>query len=193
MTAWKDNLRIRAAVDIDGYPSAPPSEFLHELAQLVEQTNDSHLCNNHGDHEKLPQPRKAGEQFRNYMVAPAVIMKHFNGIVLLADKVEGDFEPDDVDMVLGIGKQGAVAVENRRLQSELLSSYFSVVGVLADAVEAKDPYTRGHCELVAHYARRTAQNWISLPPSGASSASAGYCTMSARSASAMACSTSLVS
>ena len=158
VTAWKDNLRIRAAVDIDGYPAAPPSDFLKALCDRVAETNDTFVVDGPGDPDVagLPEP-KPGEKFRNFIVAPAVVMKHFNGIVLLADKVDGHFDEDDVDMVLGIGKHAGVAVENRRLQDELLGAYFSVVGVLADAVEAKDPYTRGHCELVSRHARRTAE------------------------------------
>jgi putative nucleotidyltransferase with HDIG domain len=156
LTAWKDNLRLRASFEIDGYPEAPPSDFLRALCKRAEEANDTIVVNGPEGREDLPAP-KPGERFGNFLVAPAVIMHHFNGIVLLADKMDGDFDEEDVDTVLGIGKQAAVAVENRRLQDELLGAYFSVVGVLADAVEAKDPYTRGHCELVAHYARRTAE------------------------------------
>jgi len=157
LTAWDENLRIRAAIDIDGYPEAPPSDFIKELCNQAALTNETLVCNGPDDQKTLPQPHRPGEQFRNFLVAPAVVMKHWSGVVVLADKSHGGFDEEDVDVVLGIGKQAAVAVENRRLQDELLGAYFSMVGVLADAVEAKDPYTRGHCEQVARYARRTAE------------------------------------
>jgi putative nucleotidyltransferase with HDIG domain len=158
VTTWgADNLRIRAAVDVDGYPKSPPSDFLRGLCRKVAETNDTLVVNSPDDHPDLPKPQRPGEQFRDFLVAPAVILERFNGIVLLADKAGGGFDDDDVDTVLGIGKHAAVAVENRRLRAEVLGAYFSVVGILADAVEAKDPYTRGHCEQVAAYARRTAE------------------------------------
>jgi putative nucleotidyltransferase with HDIG domain len=42
--------------------------------------------------------------------------------------------------------------EIERKRDELRSSYFSTIQALAAAVEAKDPYTRGHSESVARYA-----------------------------------------
>ena len=77
--------------------------------------------------------------------------------MLLADKVSGDFDEEDAEVVLSVGDQAAVAVENTRLQQELADAYFSIVGVLADAVEAEDPYLHGHSEMVARYARGTAE------------------------------------
>jgi len=121
LTAWENNLRIRAASDVDGYPQAPPSDFIQGLCRRVVETSDTIVCNAGDDQQDLPQPQRPGEQFRNFLVAPAVVMKHFNGIVLLADKVDGDFDAEDVDVVLGIGKHAAVAVENRRLQDEWAS------------------------------------------------------------------------
>jgi len=35
-------------------------------------------------------------------------------------------------------------------------AYVSTVSILADAVEAKDPYTHGHCEMASRYARLVA-------------------------------------
>lgn len=157
VTAWGEGrLQPRAAVDIDGYPQKPPSPFIRALCQRVVDGGKAFVINGPADAEGLPAP-EPGEGFRNCLVAPAVMLKRFSGVVMLADKLQGDFDEDDIEQVLGVGDQAAIAVENRLLQDQLLSSYFGVVGVLADAIEAKDPYTHGHCEQVAHLGRLTAE------------------------------------
>lgn len=151
-----DALRIRAAIDVDGYPKAPPSEFIKALCHKVLDENDSFVCNDDGDFNNLPKPDKAAEQFDNCLVAPVVLLKNFDGIIIAADKINGEFNEDDVETLLSVGDQAAVAVENIQLQRELQTAYLSTVSMLADAVEAKDAYTQGHCELVSRYARLTA-------------------------------------
>jgi len=117
---------------------------------------ESFVCNDPAELAAFPPPDGPDESYQNCLAAPAVLLHEFNGVVILADKIGGEFDRDDVDLVLSVGDQAGVALENRRLQDELLRSYFSIVGVLADAMEAKDPYTHGHSEMVARLARRTA-------------------------------------
>lgn len=151
-----DRLRIRAAVDVDGYPVAPPSEFIKALCHKALDENDTVVCTK-DDLSDLPEPSKPSEQFHNCAVAPVVLMKNFDGIVIVADKMNGDFDADDVETLLSVGDQASVAVENTRLQRELQSAYIATVSMLADVVEAKDPYTHGHCEMVSRYSRLTAE------------------------------------
>ncbi len=150
-----ENLKVRAAVDVDGYPQSPPSEFIVALCRKALDERDTVVCNQ-GDISGVPEPKKPGEQFYNCAVAPVVLLKNLDGIVIVADKVQGDFDEEDVETLLSVGDQAAVAVENIRLQRELQSAYLATVSMLADAVEAKDPYTHGHCEMVSRYCRRTA-------------------------------------
>jgi putative nucleotidyltransferase with HDIG domain len=77
--------------------------------------------------------------------------------VLVGDRQGGGFDPDDVAMLLSVGHQAGVAVENRRLEEALQRAYVSTVSILADAVEAKDPYTHGHCEMASRYGRLVAE------------------------------------
>lgn len=149
-------LRIRAAQDIDGYPASPPSEFIRALCEKVLENDDSFVCNNEAELNELPKPQRPGEHFQNLIAAPVVLLKTRNGIIIAADKLNGDFDEDDVQTLLSVGDQAAVAIENRNLQRELQNSYIATVSMLADAVEAKDPYTHGHCDLVSRYARMTA-------------------------------------
>ena len=151
-----DLLKIRAAVDIDGYPAAPPSTFVKALCAKALQEKDTVVCTK-DDLSDLPDPSKQSEQFQNCAVAPVVLMKNFDGIVIVADKVSGDFNEEDIEILLSVGDQASVAVENARLQRELQSAYLATVSMLADVVEAKDPYTQGHCEMVSRYARLTAE------------------------------------
>ncbi len=152
-----DNLRIRAAQDIDGYPASPPSEFIKALCQSVLENNDSVVCNSEGEMEDMPRPERPGEHFQNLIATPVVLMRNLNGILVVADKLNGSFNEEDIETLLSVGDQASVAIQNRNLQQELQNSYVATVSMLADAVEAKDPYTHGHCDLVSRYARLTAE------------------------------------
>jgi putative nucleotidyltransferase with HDIG domain len=152
-----ENLRVRAARDVDGYPKSPPSKFIRELCRKALQEQDTVVCHSPEDLEDLPEPSREGERFHNCVTAPVVLLRNFDGIVIVADKMQGQFDEEDVETLLSVGDQAAVAVENIRLQRELQSAYLSTVSMLADAVEAKDPSTHGHCEMVSRYARLTAR------------------------------------
>jgi putative nucleotidyltransferase with HDIG domain len=154
----KDNLRIRAAIDIDGYPQAPASAFIRAICERVLKTDDTLVCNTPSDQPDLPTPERPGEQFRNFLAAPVVLLKDLDGILLVADKVAGAFDEEDVETLLSVGDQAAVAAENAQLRRTLESAYVQTIGVLADAVEAKDPYTYGHCEAVSRFARLIARH-----------------------------------
>ena len=150
-----ETLKVRAAVDVDGYPKSPPSDFVIALCRKALEEKDTVVCNE-SDISAVPGSKRPGEHFHNCAVAPVVLLKNLDGIVIVADKVQGDFDEEDVETLLSVGDQAAVAVENIRLHRELQSAYLATVSMLADAVEAKDPYTHGHCEMVSRYCRLTA-------------------------------------
>lgn len=156
------SLRVRAAVDVNGYPQSPPSEYLQAMCKKVLEENDTVVCNEHFGPSDLPQPVRPEENFRNFIAVPVVLLKNLDGIVVAADKTSGDFEKDDIDALLSVGDQASVALENAQLQRELQNAYIATVTMLADAVEAKDPSTRGHCDLVSRYARLIASR-MELP------------------------------
>ncbi|HET7228596.1 MAG TPA: HD domain-containing phosphohydrolase [Longimicrobium sp.] len=152
-------LRARAAVDVDGYPGAEPSAFLRALSQRVVERNQPVVCNDGTENgiDGIAPPEREAERFRNCVVSPVVLKHDLDGVVLVGDRPGGGFDPDDVQMLLSVGHQGGVAVENRRLEEALQRAYVSTVSILADAVEAKDPYTHGHCEMASRYARLVAE------------------------------------
>ncbi|HEX7238662.1 MAG TPA: GAF domain-containing protein, partial [Longimicrobiaceae bacterium] len=152
-----DAPRVRAAVEVGGYPRAEPSEFLRALCRKVLDDNRTLVCNRAGDLDDLPAPEHEDERFRNCVAAPVVLLRNFDGIIVAADKKDGEFDADDIEALLSVGDQAAVAVQNLHLERQLQHAYVSTVTMLADAVEAKDPYTHGHCEMASRYARLVAE------------------------------------
>ena len=154
-------LRVRATVGVEGYADGLPSPFLEALCRRVLETRDTVVCSTSADMASFPPPRP-GEEFRNCVATSVVLLRNFDGIIIAADKLSGDFDEADIETLLAVGDQAAIAVENARLHDHVRSAYLATVSMLADAVEAKDPYTHGHCEEVARYARLIADR-LALP------------------------------
>jgi putative nucleotidyltransferase with HDIG domain len=75
------------------------------------------------------------------------------GVLLVYDKVNQDkFSGEDAHLLVTIGSQMAIAIENARLYNVLQDSTLRTVQALANSLEAKDNYTSGHSERVTHYA-----------------------------------------
>lgn len=67
------------------------------------------------------------------------------------------FTESDEELISIFSATAAGCIENARLHEKLHQSYFSAIGALAAAVEAKDPFTRGHSDAVSRYAADLAQ------------------------------------
>jgi len=160
-------LRVRASVGAETgagtETNAEPTPFVEALCKRVLEGNEPLVCNDGaGDGAPGLPPAGEGERFRNYAASPVVLLRNLDGILIVADKEMGGFDPEDVETLLSVGDQAAVAVENRHLEQQLQHAYVATVSLLADAVEAKDPYTHGHCEMASRYARLVAER-LNLP------------------------------
>lgn len=67
------------------------------------------------------------------------------------------FNSDDVRLLSTIANHVTIAIGNIELFSSLQDAYLSTVRSLAAAVDAKDPFTRGHSDRVAQYSIMIAQ------------------------------------
>ncbi len=60
----------------------------------------------------------------------------------------GTFTAGDVEIFEGLARQAAIAMERTRLHQEINDLFTSAIAALAEAMEAKDRYTRGHTRRV---------------------------------------------
>jgi HD-GYP domain-containing protein (c-di-GMP phosphodiesterase class II) len=84
------------------------------------------------------------------------MIDRFAGVVVLANKPGGFGEYDD-RVLLALGDHAGAVLHNEHLRDELRSSYVATVRVLADAIEAKDRFLRGHADEVATYVAAVAE------------------------------------
>jgi len=100
---------------------------------------------------------------KSFVAVPLMTRNRVIG-VMAAERIKGlaDFSSNDLDYVMNFCSQIAISLENARLIENMKQSFVSSIFSLASALEAKDPYTRGHSNRVAVYstivARRMGMN-----------------------------------
>lgn len=88
---------------------------------------------------------------KSVMGVPLLTEETLNGVILVGS-VEKNYIDDDLKMLTTLGQQTAIALVNAHLFQSLQDAYLGIVRALAIALDARDPYTRGHSEQVAKYA-----------------------------------------
>jgi HD-GYP domain-containing protein (c-di-GMP phosphodiesterase class II) len=75
------------------------------------------------------------------------------GAIQLVDKENGSqFDNRDRELAVILAEQSALALHNSQMYDELYKMFVSMIRMLAEALDARDPLTKGHSERVARYA-----------------------------------------
>ena len=104
-------------------------------------------------------PREGGGERAPFdppiIFAPLNCHDRFWGAICLAGRHgERPFAPDEVKIVESLSFQIAITFENMHLSQDRERTYFETISALALAVEARDPYSRGHSDRVGVWATR---------------------------------------
>ena len=73
------------------------------------------------------------------------------GCLALGPKQRGVYRSGDVKILSTLGAYAALLLDSGRLYEDLESLFFSTIRSMIEAVDAKDPSTRGHSERVRRY------------------------------------------
>jgi HD-GYP domain-containing protein (c-di-GMP phosphodiesterase class II) len=90
---------------------------------------------------------------RSIMAVPLITKGKVVGVAeVLNKKGNRHFDKSDLELFAALGNQIAIALENASLYSDLDRLFLSSIRAIVEAVDAKDPYTRGHSGRVVEYA-----------------------------------------
>lgn len=107
------------------------------------------------------------EKFKTVLLVPLRAPKDDMplGVLGTANLLVGSGFNEDHEDFLGIfAIEAAMFIKQLKLRQELEQSYFDLIRTLAQAIEAKDPYTRGHVNRVADYSVKLAKS-LKVPAS----------------------------
>lgn len=95
---------------------------------------------------------------RSLMAVPLVTSQGVQGLLILGDRQPGIFQSDELFAIEKVASQLAVALKNAWLYEEMRQMFFSTVASLANAIDAKSPWTMGHSERVMNIAANIARD-----------------------------------
>ncbi len=141
----------------DPSDSAVAQRFARQVLQRDETVRED-------DEPDIERERRtpADDEIENLLAIPIYIADDFSGVVVLAGR-DGGFAECEDDVLLALGDHAGAVLQNAHLHHALRSSYVGTVRVLADAIEAKDRFLRGHSEQVSAYVAAVADH-LGLDP-----------------------------
>ena len=101
---------------------------------------------------------------RAVLCVPITLRGKPQGVLFLANYQVGHiFSEDHRNLVTELASQAAVAIDNARLFKDREEVIIASLQALANAVDARDPYTRGHSERVTQYSLMIARQMKYAP------------------------------
>lgn len=134
-----------------------------EISGIAAKYNEI-IVNNDFEQKKGGYNLKYEKFYKNSLVSlPLSVKGRVLGILNASNKKSGSpFSPDDVQILNVIASESAIALQNLKLYEELQENYLKTIIALANAIDAKDPYTRRHSQNVTKHAVAIAEE-MKLP------------------------------
>ncbi len=109
-------------------------------------------------------PRSLERYYTKSLIsAPIMIDRHVLGVININNKGNRQvFDEEDLDLLGAVAAQAALIISNVNLYKELQRLYMNTVEALAEAIDARDHYTKSHSEHVTEYTVAIA-NEMGLP------------------------------
>ncbi len=93
-----------------------------------------------------------GEGIKSLVSVPISFSGEVLGIVTALSRKHRLFLDNEINLMGAFASSAAIAINNARLHENVSLNYYNTINTLSLAVEARDPYTRGHAERVTTYA-----------------------------------------
>ena len=161
MLLVKDKLRVMVAHGID--PKQQKSIEIKQGAGIIgwvaKEKKSLNISRIQHD-RRFDVEVKMGFAHKSMICVPLMFKDKILGTISVHDKgKDEEFTGDDLILLENLATQTAIAIENNRLNLDIERTYVETISALALAVEAKDPYSRGHSKRVSEYVTKLAEEF----------------------------------
>jgi len=94
------------------------------------------------------------------MSIPAIFKNDVLGVITVYFRTAREFTRDEIQLLTNFASHAAIAIEETHMYQDIHVNYFNTIHALVLAMEAKDPYTKGHSERVTQYSVGLAKRLI---------------------------------
>lgn len=92
------------------------------------------------------------ERCKSIVAVPVLFQDKLLGVLTVYSRRKRDFKKDEIELLSIFASEVALAIQESKYYEDIHVSYFDTIHALVLALEARDPYTRGHTERVTKYA-----------------------------------------
>jgi HD-GYP domain-containing protein (c-di-GMP phosphodiesterase class II) len=133
------------------------------IAGLVAREGKSIYCEDIEKDVRFLRNSKIKYASKSFIAVPLKVKNNVIGVLNVNSKRKGkQFSQRDIKLLNVLSDQAAVAIENIQLYRDMKGMYIGTIRTLAKAIDAKDPYTKGHSERVTEFAIEIAKE-MKLP------------------------------
>ena len=104
--------------------------------------------------------RESNEKYtsKSFVSVPLKVQNRVIGVLNVNNKESRQkFDEKDLRLLTILADQSAMTIENAELYKHMQDTYLGTIQTLARAIDAKDPYTKGHSDRVTRYAVKIAK------------------------------------
>lgn len=138
------------------------SGLIRHLIQSKKPLIKDKVKNSLGNHWR--EIRKELDTLDAIICLPLTCKDRLLGVLTVGEKISLEsYRKEEIEILSILCSEAGVAIENANLYQETIKNFLNTIQSLLSAIEAKDPYTHGHCDRVGKYCAKIAQE-LGLSP-----------------------------